>query len=68
MSKERNFRPHLVEAPRLGVELEFHEKISGLNGDTIIIYLNENATVETADTLIELLARFGSDIKISNSR
>ena len=70
----RNFRPRLIE-PLLpsgesgfGVEIEFHEDVQGMNGDTIMIYLDEKTTMEDAEKLIRMLDQFGTSVKISNPK
>ena len=74
MLDKRNFRPRLIEpllpsgASGFGVEIEFHEHIPGLKGDTIAIYLTEEATLENAETIIDMLAQFGFSIKITNPK
>jgi len=74
MSSKSNFRPRLIEptlltgAPGFGVEIEFYEHIPGLKGDTIAIYLTEEATLENAEAIIDMLAQFGSSIKITNPK
>jgi hypothetical protein len=69
----RNFRPRVTEPPRgngygFAVELEFHEKIKGLNGDTVVIDLQEGATMKQADELVSLLARLGERVRVSNPK
>lgn len=74
MTTKRNFRPCLKE-PLLpngesgfAIEIEFHEQISGLKGDTIIIYLTEEATLNNARDLIGMMNEFCSSIKITNPK
>ena len=74
MTTKRNFCPCLKE-PLLpngesgfAIEIEFYEQISGLKGDTIIIYLTEEATLENAKYLISMMKEFCSSIKITNPK
>jgi hypothetical protein len=74
MTTKPNFCPCLKE-PLLpngesgfAIEIEFHEQISGLKGDTIFIYLTEEATLENATDLIGMLKEFCSSIKITNPK
>lgn len=69
----RNFRPRVIEPPRgkgygFAVELEFHEKIKGLTGDTVVIDLQEGTTVKQADELVSMLAKLGEKVRISNPK
>ena len=74
MSNRPNFRPRVIEpllssgTPGFGVEIEFHTQVPGLNGDAIAIYLNEEATMENAETIRDLLAQFGSSINVTNPK
>ncbi len=67
MPDKPNFRPRVVEA-RLGVELEFHEDIPGLKGDTVVIFLQPEATFEQAKQLCGLLHDLGSQVTITNPK
>ena len=69
-----NFRPKVFE-PLLpsgesgfGIEIEFHEDVRGLNGDTIMIYLNEKTSIADAKKIVDLLDQFGTMVKISNPK
>ncbi|MFE0758749.1 hypothetical protein ACFW16_32630 [Inquilinus sp. NPDC058860] len=70
----RNFRPRIVEPPitndkyGVGVELEFHEQIPGLSGDTLLLYCNDDTTMEQAVALKNLLASLVEKIAVSNPR
>lgn len=68
MKNKPNFRPRVVEftAPRLGVELEFHENIPGLNGDTFMIHLADGSTMEQAEELVRLLHDLGEKAAVTN--
>ena len=69
-----NFRPRIIEPllasgkSGLGVEIEFHEEVPGLNGDTVLIYLDEKTTMEDAEKIRDMLAEFGTAVKISNPK
>ena len=68
----RNFGPRIIE-PILpsgetgyGIELEFHSKIPGLNGDTFIIQLSDKISFETAKKIRNLLAEFRDSVLVTN--
>jgi hypothetical protein len=72
MSKDRNFRPRIVE-PLLangesgfGIEFEFYEAVPGLNGDTIVIHLEAETSLESAEALLADISKLGSRLKITN--
>jgi len=68
MSEKSNFRPRVVEAPSLGVELEFHEQVRGLGGDTAIIYLRAGATMRQAEQLRDMIRSLGWTFTITNPK
>ncbi len=74
MDEKPNFRPKVFE-PALpgggsgfGVELEFHERIPGLNGDTVLLYLGVGSTKEQADELVAGLHDLCVKVAVSNPR
>lgn len=74
MSETPNFRPRVIE-PMLadgsigvGVELEFHEDIPGLTGDTIMVYLKRGTSYEQAQELVSQIHRLGVKVSVSNPR
>ena len=74
MDEKPNFRARVIE-PMLadssigvGVELEFHEDIPGLSGDTIMLYLRKGTTIEQARDLMRHIDDLGVKVKVSNPR
>ena len=70
MSKERTFRARVVEPVTddiagLAVEFEFHEKVPGLDRDTIVIDLRGGATMDEAEALVRDLNALGTQIRLS---
>ena len=70
MGDKPNFRPRIVEpaSDHVGVELEFHESIPGLKGDTVIIWLKPGATFRQAEQLRNLIGDLGSRVQITKMR
>lgn len=74
MANNRNFRARVIEPPirddktGVGVEIELHENVAGLNGDTLIIHLGDETTFEEASSLASKLNGLGQKIGISNPR
>lgn len=69
MTHKRNFRARVIEpATREGtgvaIELEFHEIIPGLSGDTIVVYLQDDVSVESAAVFVRELNRLGRKVKV----
>lgn len=72
MDERPNFRPRVIE-PMLAdgtvgvdIELEFHEKIPGLSGDTVMLYLCKGTTIERAQAVVGQLHDLGVKVKGSN--
>ena len=72
MDEKPNFRPRVIE-PMLadesigvGVELEFDEKIPGLSGDTVMLYLRKGTTIDQARDLVRHISDLGVKVKVSN--
>ena len=69
---KRNFVAGLNEPPigndkyGFAVEFEFHENVSGISGDTIVLYLNDDTTKDQADNLIRTLNQLGTAIRVTN--
>ena len=74
MDEKPNFSPRVFEpmlADRsigVGVELEFHEPIPGLSGDTMLLYLRKGTTIEQARDLMRHIGDLGVKVKVSNPR
>lgn len=76
MTKKQNFRPRVIEpananAPSgvgVAVELEFHESVPGLHGDSIVLHLKDDASMEQAERLRDLLAQFVVKVVLSNPK
>lgn len=67
--QSRNFGVSVVQpGGKVAVEIEFHEKVHGLSGDTLWLSLEEGTSVEDAEALRALLERLGHRITVTNVR
>lgn len=69
----RNFVAVMNEPPIKGgksgfaVEFQFHEAVEGIGGDTVLIYLRDEATQSEAQELIRTLNQLGARFAVSPS-
>lgn len=76
MDRKSNFRPRIIEpansfAPNgigVGVELEFCEDIPGIRGDTLLLFLRDDADMDQAENLRNLLSDLVLAVKVSNPK
>lgn len=76
MKKQPNFRPRVIEpandgAPGsvgVGVELEMSGVVPGLHGDTVLLYMTDDSTMEQAEQLRNLLHQVVVKIAVSNPK
>lgn len=61
--KER--QPDAKGRPAWFIEIEFHEKIPGLSGDTIAIELNSGTEEEQASAVVQSLNKHGVRLHIA---
>jgi len=50
------------------LEFEFSDRVAGLSGDTVMLYLNPNVTLDQAEQLASSLNRLGEKIAVTNVR
>ncbi len=70
MADNRTFRVRVIEPVSnnlagLAVEFEFHEKVPGLDRDTIVIDLRSGATMDEAEALVRDLNALGARVRLS---
>jgi hypothetical protein len=72
MTSQPNFQPSVREPLIRGditgvaVELEFDGAVPGLAGDTIMLYCRDDATIEQARMLRDLLKKIVIEVKVTN--
>jgi len=63
MSKTRNFVATVKEpVGGFAVQLEFHEEIEGISGDTIVIHLKDGTSLDTARSVANTLNTHGQQV------
>lgn len=69
----KNFRPRVIEPANaqspngvgVAVEIEFHEKVEGLDANTIVLHLGSAATMAEGERLCDLLSELVTKIALS---
>jgi hypothetical protein len=65
----RNFAVSVVQpGGKVAIEIEFNEKVHGLSGDTVWLSLEDDTSIEDAESLRALLERIGHRITVTNVR
>lgn len=70
---QRNFRPRVTE-PQIrpgvigvGIEFELYERIKGIDGNSIVIYLEEGTSMDQAEELCRTIGQLGVSIAADRS-